>query len=407
MDNTIINTWFDTELVRSDEMKYVNSVIGQILSASNKSTSIFGVVPVISGSDFSVSAGFVFFGATSDPTYINATGSSVLYATVPSQGGLALVNANCFIYVKPQLTYSLDNRTATVTAVIYSSVNPSDIGIKICDIVDGNTENFNNNNISNYFSIVNGVMSFQSPDGSNLFLNYAVTDGGVTNTISNIGSEINLRSTSAQSGNYARSATFADTSTVNQTAAFLVAGLNGVETNRISCFAAMRALYQMATYSQPSTDEQYMNQVLLVYQDLQSANMGANFSSLKLNGVDVPNANSFGTTVISQDGIQAIVYYIPGTSTVVEVKGTIEFTFEQGSPESIAVNIGYILNQAGVLSINNPLYFNAQTKFDGNEIIATQSLAVGYGTALNVMVVINTDALIGGVPFYFNLVGTH
>lgn len=166
MDNTIINSWFNTELVTSDEMKYVNSLLGQLLQASNSVNAVFGVVPTITGSDFSVTAGFAYFGETSDPTYIAATGSSILYASIPAEGAISLIDPDCYIYVKPDLAYSLDNKTVTVTGIVYSSTNPADMGIKICQVVASVPTNFNTNNISNYFSVNNNTLKPQNPDGT-------------------------------------------------------------------------------------------------------------------------------------------------------------------------------------------------------------------------------------------------
>ncbi len=170
-DITQINNWFDAELVSVTDMQYTNALTLQMIYGSMRTGTVFGIVPEVTGGTFSVSAGFAFFGETTDPTYIANTGSTTLCATVEAQGGLTLVNPNCYIYVKPEITTLMTNRYTKVVGTAYSSVNPADIGIKICDVVAGVPKNFNKQTIADYLFVGSNVLNVINPDGSALSVN--------------------------------------------------------------------------------------------------------------------------------------------------------------------------------------------------------------------------------------------
>lgn len=172
-DITIINNWFGGELVNTDDMGTVNQLLLSNLFASNQPGSVFNVIPTVDTGTmtFSVTSGYAFFGVTADTTYIDYTDSTTLGCTVEAQGSLTLVDTNCYIYIEPDISYITANRYTEIAGIAYSSTNPSDVGIKICDIVDGVATNFNANNIDNYFSISDNFLTPQNPDGSNIILN--------------------------------------------------------------------------------------------------------------------------------------------------------------------------------------------------------------------------------------------
>ena len=170
MSNQIIlNNWFNTELVEDEDMKIITASLIQVMLAANGGNQqIIGGKITISTNTFSINKGFVYFGETGDVTYINNTGTNQLLAVIDQQSGIALVNANCYIYVKPLITYSTDNRVTTITPVVYSSINPNDDGIKICDIISSLPKNYNKNNISNYLTVLDGELTFVDQSGNPL-----------------------------------------------------------------------------------------------------------------------------------------------------------------------------------------------------------------------------------------------
>jgi hypothetical protein len=145
----------------------INQAFIQTMFAGNGGTpQIIGGAVTVNGNNFSIAKGFVYFGESTDETYITRTGTNQLCAVI-LPASYTLVNVNCYIYVNYVITYSPSNRTATITANVYSSVNPTDSGIKICDIVNSVPTNYVNNNITNYFAIgSNNTLVLTDPSGN-------------------------------------------------------------------------------------------------------------------------------------------------------------------------------------------------------------------------------------------------
>lgn len=184
-DSTVLNNWYPTEFVDVPAMKSINSVLLSNLFATAKPGTILGIVPTISPSlmTFSTTAGYAFFGVTTNATYIANTGSTTAGCTVEARGAIPLANLNCYIYIKPIFTVSggLAPLT-TISGEVYSSVNSSDIGIKICQVVNGVPTNFNKNNIADYLTSLDNTLALRSPDGSgqNLDVSGSLSVAGVT-----------------------------------------------------------------------------------------------------------------------------------------------------------------------------------------------------------------------------------
>jgi len=131
-----LNNWFLGELVAPTDMKVVNAqIMNAVQTCYGNIPVVFNATPSISGGSISITTGGVYFGTTADATYIANTGTNVLACTIPAATGITLVNANCYIYVKADITTSMDNRTTTVSPIVYSSTNAADEGIKIANVV--------------------------------------------------------------------------------------------------------------------------------------------------------------------------------------------------------------------------------------------------------------------------------
>jgi len=177
-DVTTINNWFAGELVAVGDMKLpLNALVLNMLWSGNKlNGQIFGIVPTITGSEIFTTSGFAFFGETTDTTYITNTGSTTLAGTVAAQGPITLVSPNSAIYIRSSITTGAGSRTTIVTGTVMNYTGSPVAGdIKICDVVDSVPTNFTNNDINNYFSVVNNTMYLKNPDGS--LIKFANTAG--------------------------------------------------------------------------------------------------------------------------------------------------------------------------------------------------------------------------------------
>lgn len=190
MQDIQLNTWYQGEAVEPADMLLINQAFIQTMFAGNGGTpQIIGGAITVNGNNFNIAKGFVYYGESSDPTYISRTGTNQLCSVILAQGGLSLVNVNCYIYVNYVITYNPDNRGAIITANVYSSVNPNDAGIKICDIVNSVPTNYTNNNITNYFKVgVNNTLVASDP--SNNPFSLQVKNFEATGTISSNGAAV-------------------------------------------------------------------------------------------------------------------------------------------------------------------------------------------------------------------------
>lgn len=249
-DAVKINNWFGGELVATTDMKPVNALMLSNLFSNNNPGTVFGIVPTLNTGDmtFDTTAGYAFFGITADSTYISNTGASTLGCTVEAQAAIELVDLDCYIYIKSDITTSMSNRYTNVAGIVYSSTNAADVGIKICDVVDGVAINFNNNDIRNYTNIEDGILSFQSPDGSNINLqvdgelNVETNVNGVTSTLSsngntdpNLPAEWNIIAKEGATNNASRFLVSIHTNT-HQAEAAMTGLTNGVEKYRLSVY---------------------------------------------------------------------------------------------------------------------------------------------------------------------------
>ncbi len=247
-DSTILNNWFTGELVAVTDMKPINALMLSTLFASNKPATVFGVVPTVDtmAMTFAVTSGFAFFGITADATYISNTGSTTAACTIPAQGALTLVDLDCYIYVSPLFTVSGGGRITTTTGTVYSSTNASDVGIKICDVVDGVTTNYTNNNIANYFFFVGeNNVTVANPNGTPIdftligpFINDA-TANGVTSSVYTAPPECKLISNEVSTNNSAALLTYINTSSHLAESA-MIGYTNTVEQYRLSVFNTVR-----------------------------------------------------------------------------------------------------------------------------------------------------------------------
>lgn len=172
MQDIQLNTWYQGEGVAPSDMLLVNQAFIQTMFAANGGTpQIIGGAITVSGNNFNIAKGFAYYGESTDATYIARTGTNQLCSVILPQGSLPLVNVNCYIYVNYVITYTPTNRSAIITANVYSSVNPNDAGIKICQIINSVPTNYTNNNITNYFRLgSNNTLVATDPSGNSFSL---------------------------------------------------------------------------------------------------------------------------------------------------------------------------------------------------------------------------------------------
>jgi len=154
LSNIQLNNWFDGEIVTVTDMKIVTQAMVQMaLSTSGGNPMAMGIVPSFNGTTLSTTAGFVNFGETSDTAYINNTGTNLLVCYVPPKINIIPIATDCYIYVKPLISYAGDNRTTTVSGVIYTSTSAVDTGIKLCRLKNGYLINFVTSNLGSLTAI--------------------------------------------------------------------------------------------------------------------------------------------------------------------------------------------------------------------------------------------------------------
>lgn len=135
MYSNILNNWFYGEDVQVDDMKLLTKSFLQLCFAANGGNVMAtGLTPTITGNNIVTTKGFVYFGETSDAIFIERTGTNQLISFVDPTS-VPLI-ANGYLYVKPIITYDVNNRTSTVSGVVYTSTNAADEGINLATITN-------------------------------------------------------------------------------------------------------------------------------------------------------------------------------------------------------------------------------------------------------------------------------
>jgi len=135
MYSNILNNWFYGEDVQVDDMKLLTKSFLQLCFAANGGNVMAtGLTPTITGNNIATTKGFVYFGETSDAIFIERTGTNQLISFVDPTS-VPLI-ANGYLYVKPIITYDVNNRTSTVSGVVYTSTNAADEGINLATITN-------------------------------------------------------------------------------------------------------------------------------------------------------------------------------------------------------------------------------------------------------------------------------
>jgi hypothetical protein len=159
MYNNIITNWFYGQEVNADDMKLVTKILSQACFAANGGNPLaMGITPIIDGNNIVTTRGFVYFGETSDTVYIDRSGTNQLTANMASTA-IPLI-ANGYLYVKPDITYDINNKTSIVNGILYTSTNTNDTGIKICTIKNSVVTEINSINPKGATDLQKGVMSF-------------------------------------------------------------------------------------------------------------------------------------------------------------------------------------------------------------------------------------------------------
>jgi hypothetical protein len=159
MYNNILTNWFYGQEVNADDMKLVTKILSQACFAANGGNPlVMGITPIIDGNNIVTTKGFVYFGETSDTVYIDRSGTNQLTANMASTA-IPLI-ANGYLYVKPDITYDINNKTSIVNGILYTSTNTNDTGIKICTIKNSVVTEINSINPKGATDLQKGVMSF-------------------------------------------------------------------------------------------------------------------------------------------------------------------------------------------------------------------------------------------------------
>ena len=135
MYSNILNNWFYGEDVQVDDMKLLTKSFLQLCFAANGGNVMAtGLTPTITGNNIATTKGFVYFGETSDAIFIERTGTNQLISFVDPTS-VPLI-ANGYLYVKPRITYDVNNRTSTVSGVVYTSTSATAEGINLATITN-------------------------------------------------------------------------------------------------------------------------------------------------------------------------------------------------------------------------------------------------------------------------------
>ena len=135
MYSNILNNWFYGEDVQVDDMKLLTKSFLQLCFAANGGNVMAtGITPTITGNNIATTKGFVYFGETSDAIFIERTGTNQLISFVDPTS-VPLI-ANGYLYVKPIITYDVNNRTSTVSGVVYTSTSATAEGINLATITN-------------------------------------------------------------------------------------------------------------------------------------------------------------------------------------------------------------------------------------------------------------------------------
>lgn len=135
MYSNTLNNWFYGEDVQVDDMKLLTKTFMQLCFAANGGNPMAtGITPTITGNNIATTKGFVYFGETSDAIFIERTGTNQLLSFVDPTS-VPLI-ANGYLYVKPRITYDVNNRTSTVSGVVYTSTSATAEGINLATITN-------------------------------------------------------------------------------------------------------------------------------------------------------------------------------------------------------------------------------------------------------------------------------
>lgn len=135
MYSNILNNWFYGEDVQVDDMKLLTKSFLQLCFAANGGNVMAtGITPTITGNNIATTKGFVYFGETSDAIFIERTGTNQLISFVDPTS-VPLI-ANGYLYVKPRITYDTNNRTSTVSGIVYTSTSATAEGINLATITN-------------------------------------------------------------------------------------------------------------------------------------------------------------------------------------------------------------------------------------------------------------------------------
>lgn len=135
MYSNILNNWFYGEDVQVDDMKLLTKSFLQLCFAANGGNVMAtGLTPTITGNNIATTKGFVYFGETSDAIFIERTGTNQLISFVDPTS-VPLI-ANGYLYVKPSITYDTNNRTSTVSGIVYTSTSATAEGINLATITN-------------------------------------------------------------------------------------------------------------------------------------------------------------------------------------------------------------------------------------------------------------------------------
>lgn len=201
-----LNNWYNGELVTPTDMKLITSTLLNMSSTYNNNSPFFnGFQLSINGTTLESIGGFIYFGTTSDPDYIENSGTNQVFAFLDSQKNIAITNINqC--YVIAIFKIASIGRVSTITATIATSntIPNNNNGIIIANIVNKEIK-YNKSciysAINNYFKQSlktyggNNALEIVNPTSNNLTtvlmqtqnLNDKSNAGATTEFVQNIG----------------------------------------------------------------------------------------------------------------------------------------------------------------------------------------------------------------------------
>ena len=308
MYSNILNNWFYGEDVQVDDMKLLTKSFLQLCFAANGGNVMAtGITPTITGNNIATTKGFVYFGETSDAIFIERTGTNQLISFVDPTS-VPLI-ANGYLYVKPIITYDVNNRTSTVSGVVYTSTNAADEGINLATIT---------NSVITQVNSINPLGATQLQRGiTQLATQAEVNAGTVTN-------KAVVPSTFAASTQLAAKAPLVSPAlTGTPTAPTAAVGTN---TTQLATTAFVQSHIAPGNYAQLAANNTFTG--TNTFSGLTNGSIGAlqqitNFGtnvtygvvSISTNGAQVPHANltvqgngdsnGFGVTMTTPNGVSA------------------------------------------------------------------------------------------------------